>query len=100
MVPESKPINKYFPRLSHRRTIWPATVWGRCAGTGQRMRGSWINKARKHLPGMTVAIPRRVVSTSGSSGIGHTTSWMVCVILPPCANRLGALEMVVLNETF
>src|SRR5690349_6978454 len=65
--PQSK--SRYLPRRRTPRTVRPASLRTPC-GTGQRRRGSRIATAEMRRPASCGAMPRRVTSTSGSSGTG------------------------------
>src|SRR3989475_1701287 len=64
--------NRYLLRRSTRSTMRPTSRRGRSRGTGQRSRRSYILTAVTFCRSTCGATPRRVVSTSGSSGMG----WM------------------------
>ena len=67
-VPVSEPISRYFARRSTRRTSRPRIALSIFASIGQRKRRSRTRNAATRLPTRAGAMPRRVVSTSGSSG--------------------------------
>ena len=68
-VPTSVSSSKYLPRRFTLRIRWPGNSFLIDTGTGQRRRTSRITMALIVCPLMWGMIPRRVVSTSGSSGI-------------------------------
>src|SRR5271166_107863 len=67
-VPVSKPSRMYFARRSTRRTISPWILASKPRGMGQRRRRSRTLTAATRRPKRAGAMPRHVVSTSGSSG--------------------------------
>src|SRR5579883_128399 len=60
-VPRVSSISRYLARR-------PTSSTARPAGMGQRSRGSWTLRATTVRPTKCGSMPRRVVSTSGSSG--------------------------------
>src|SRR5581483_2268251 len=67
--PRSQSRSRYLPRRSTARTTRPTTRVARFLGTGQRNRRSRTTTSTMRLPIRQAASPRRVVSTSGSSGM-------------------------------
>src|SRR3989440_9680459 len=72
-VPRSSSISRYLARRFVRRMRWPATCADRSRRTRQRSRGSCTATAMIRRPTACGSIPKRVVSTSGSSGICKKT---------------------------
>src|SRR5688572_14669975 len=68
-VPASVSIRRYFARRPTARMRVPASFAGRLRGTRQRRRGSRTTSLSTRRPTSQGSMPRRVVSTSGSSGI-------------------------------
>src|SRR5258708_927972 len=66
--PVSRRISKYFARRSTATTCWPRTAISSFAAMGQRKRRSRTITSMTRCPISAGAMPRRVVSTSGSSG--------------------------------
>src|SRR5688572_18668523 len=69
IVPASVPISRYFARRSTERMRAPRSRCGSARGTRQRRRGSRTSRPSMRRPTSQGSMPRRVVSTSGSSGI-------------------------------
>src|SRR6185503_9668138 len=67
-VPASVSSNRYLARRPARRIAEPATAALRLASTGQRNRRSCTSRRLMRRPTTCGSMPRRVVSTSGSSG--------------------------------
>src|SRR5262245_53462915 len=68
-VPASVPTRRYFARRPTERMRAPASFAGSPRGTRQRRRGSRTTSRSTRRPTSQGSMPRRVVSTSGSSGI-------------------------------
>src|SRR5450631_1166295 len=70
-VPVSNAIKRYLARRSMHRTVcWPIAA-SKSAWMGQRRRRSRTRTLTTRRPMSAGAMPRRVVSTSGSSGMAH-----------------------------
>src|SRR5690606_10802048 len=63
--------SRYFPRRRAAFTVLPTSSSASSAGTGQRKRGWRMVTPVIFLPRMCGLIPRRVVSTSGNSGMAY-----------------------------
>src|SRR5688500_18891986 len=74
MLPRSRSYTRYFARLRSCCTRCPSARSARLRGTRQRSLGSRTMSLCMTCPTTAGSIPRRVVSTSGSSGIG--TRWV------------------------
>ena len=68
-VPLSVMSKRYLARRAVFLIFSPQSVFFRCAGTGQRSRGLRMMTSVIFLPSMCGVMPRRVVSTSGNSGM-------------------------------
>lgn len=67
-VPLPQLKSRYFPRLSTLSIVRPDSVCPRSSGTGHRRFGFRIVTPATRCPSTREAIPRRMTSTSGSSG--------------------------------
>src|SRR5690242_14602560 len=84
-VPDSRRNRMYLARRPVSRTTCPLTATETESGTRQRRRGSWTARATILRPTTWGWTPRRVVSTSGSSGIGE--GYIINEPSPGCAPR-------------
>lgn len=64
----------YFDRRRSRRTRWPVSRSAMRGGKGQRRSARFTRASAISLPAIAGSSPRRTVSTSGSSGIGHSAT--------------------------
>src|SRR5690606_12771693 len=71
-VPHSAPISRYLARRSTRSMRCPDRRTSRSSGIGQRSRRSRTTTRRTRWPMRNGSMPRRVVSTSGNSGIDNS----------------------------
>src|SRR5262245_38414123 len=85
--PSPQSTSRYLPRRRTERTVRPAS---RCTsfGTGQRSRGSRTATPEMTRPASWGSSPRRVTSTSGSSGM-----WKTCLCGAPNIPKMGRTQM-------
>src|SRR5688572_11705612 len=86
--PSPQSTSRYFPRRRMVRTVRPASA-STSRGTGQRRRGSRTATPLMTRPIICRAIPRRVTSTSGSSGM-----WKARLCGAPNIPKMGRIQMV------
>src|SRR5690554_1371266 len=83
-LPASKRSSRYLARRSTASSGRPAMQPARSSGTGWRSRGLRTTQPLATRPVRTGAMPRRVVSTSGSSGMGSLSrKWPSCLPARP-----------------
>ena len=70
--PSSNATSRYFARRSIPVTLRPASRVAKSAGNGNRNAGTRVSTACSTCPSRAASRPWRVVSTSGSSGIGFS----------------------------
>src|SRR5687767_10193426 len=85
--PSPQSTSKYLPRRSMVLTVRPASA-STSRDTGQRSRGSRTATPEMTRPASCGARPRRVTSTSGSSGM-----WKACLCGAPNIPKISRIEM-------